>query len=384
MINHRIKLAQLQNQIKLLPIQLEINKKQELDIYNEEIENINSRTQEAIQYHINKLIYLDVAKSQLAEQIQELQNKIAESQSNISRIQENAHAYRKNTLLELQKKKQQKVEITTVIDELNKTKDLYNTNQDEVSSRLNNLIEFKMQIINTYYSDPTNILKTTNARDILSENILQMINTSNINPGELLNIIISYIDQQIQDVKYQLSSISKKATRLDKNITITSDNLQANIQPSSRLKTISYKDNYKNAKLQKTTLDSELSNLQSMMNSWNVEVIDKAKLEHNSLLDSLESEKQRAQERLNIMTYRLGVEYNSNNASLVDNIKLVETNIATTNNSLKATNEELALILREIANKKTKQTELEKINAKISNMELDIEKLKLDITSISS
>lgn len=80
-----------------------------------------------------------------------------------------------------------------------------------------------------------------------------------------MNTIVSYLDKQIQDAKYQLSSISKKTTRLDKTITTTGNDLKTkqDTSSSSREKVVSYKDNYKNAKLIKTSLESNLRKITS-------------------------------------------------------------------------------------------------------------------------
>jgi chromosome segregation ATPase len=104
--NCRNEYTHLNHQTKLLPGLLETNKKQELAIYEEEIQNITGRTQEVKRAHLEQLASLEVEKSNLSTQILDLQNQLAASNDNISSIQENAHAYRKNTILELQQKKQ--------------------------------------------------------------------------------------------------------------------------------------------------------------------------------------------------------------------------------------------------------------------------------------
>jgi chromosome segregation ATPase len=376
--------TRLQHEIKSLPGQLETNKKQELDIYNEEILNINGRTQETQQDYLNKLKSLEIDKFQLIEQLRDLENQLSMAQENISSIQENAHAYRKNTLFELQQKKQQKVAINTALDELNKTKELYNNNQNDVSNLLDSLIQLKTQIINSYYNNDTmNIMSVPNIKELLTEALLNTINTSGINNAELLNAIISYLDKQIQDARNQLTSISKKATRLDKNITTTSNHLQSKIQPISRAKIISYKDNYKNAKMYRIYLEQELSYLRTKLDSWDIEIIENAKIEYNQILDSLEAEKQRAQERLNIMTSRITIENEINKLNLADRIKQLENELSNTNNLIKQDNEEQLVLLEEINKQNANQNELDKINTQISNLIQAIEKINIDIKSLS-
>ena len=260
---------------------------------------------------------------------------------------------------------------------------------------LDSLIELKTQVINSYYANPNanpnanqhNILQTPNARELLPAALFDSnTNTSmDTNSGELLNAVISYLDKQIQDAKYQLSSICKKATRLDKTITATANDLKTKQDNSStsREKVVSYKDNYKNAKLIKTSLEERLNNLQARLNSWDFEVIDNVKQEYKMKLDSLAADTLRAQERLNIMTSRITNDHESNIITLECKIKQVENELAETNNLLKQTNQELALLLEKIAKNNSTKIELEKINTQIANVEIAIAKIQMDIASLS-
>jgi len=386
LVKHRNEYTNLNHQINLLPEHREANKKQELAIYEEEIQNIIGRTQEVKESYLEQLASLEVEKSNLSTQIQDLQNQLATSNDNISSIQENAHAYRKNTIMELQQKKQQKLTITTTLEELNKNKELYTTNSNTVSNQLDSLIELKTQIINTYYTNPTgnleNILNIPNARELLPNEIFDI--STDTNSSELLNGIISYLDKQMQDARYQLSSITKKTTRLDKTITTTVNDLKSKLDTGTRAKVISYKDNYKSAKLVKTTLEAELGKLQAKLDSWDVEVIDNAKLEYKMILDSLEAEKQRAKERLNIMTSRIINEYESDIITLASKIRQIENGLSETNNLLKQTSQELATLQEQITKNNSAEIEIDKINMQIANIELAIEKIQQDINSLTN
>jgi chromosome segregation ATPase len=388
--NCRSEYSRLNNNKKLLPGLLETTKKQELDIYNEEIQNIAGRIQETKQEHLDNLASLKVEKSKLSLQIQDLQNQLDTAQQNISSIQESAHAYRKNTILELQQKKQQKIIITTTLEGLNKTKDIYNNNNIDVSSRLDKLINLKVQIIDAYYGNSGNsgnsadldILNTPNARELLPKEILSTPYSAN--STELLNVIILYLDNQIQDARYQLSSILKKTDRLDKSINTTIINLKEKQKPTSRDKVISYKDNYKNAKLEKTLLEERLTILQAKLNSWDINILDNVKLEYQLVLDSLEAEKQRAKERLDIMTSRIIQENENNSIALENELKQLELKVISTNNLLKQTNQELTTLLGDIAKNYSTNIELDNINTQIISVEVAIEKINLDIFSLSS
>lgn len=395
--NYRGEYAQLNHQQKLLPIQLDTHKKQELAIYEEEIHNITGRTQEATQEHLDKLALLEIEKCNLSNQILDLQSDLTAAQDNISNIQENAHAYRKNTILELQQKKQQKRDITITLEELNKNKELYITNFNEVSSRLDNLIELKTNIINTYYTNPKDILQTTNARELLPKELFDItmnsmtansmtansMTTNNINPSEILNTIVAYLDKQIQDARYQLTSISKKNTRLEKSISTTASKLKTRLELTSREKVISYKNNYKNAKLEKINLEGKLNELQARLDSWESEILENVKLEYKTTLDSLDAEKQRAQERLNIMTSRIINDFESNMISLTNQIKHIENELNANNNILKQASQELATLQEQMHRNNLEQVELDKINIQITNVEQSIEKIQQDINSLS-
>lgn len=379
--------ADLQNQIKLLPGLLETNKKKEQDIYYEEIQNIEGRTQEAAQVHLDTLASLEIEKSQLSLEIKYLQDAILQARENISSIQESSHANRKNTLLELKQKKQEKVAVATALEEFNKTKELYTSNYIEISTLLDNLVELKTGMINTYYTNPNNILNTPHARDLLPAALVDM-QKDGLRIDELFNNIISYIDGKIQESRYLLSNISKKSARVDKNITLASSNLKTKLElatyGTSRGKVISYKDNYKNAKMEKTILEDKLSKLQTRLDSWELEVIDRAKQEYKIMLESLEADKQRAKERLDIMTSRITNEHSETIISLGNKIKQVENDLTNTHTLLKKTNQELSILLEEIAKNNSTKIELDNINAQIANAELAIQKIQQDINSLSS
>lgn len=391
-IKHRSEHTRLSHQVKLLPGQLETNKHDELDIYNEEIQNITGRTQEAKHDYLDKQKTLEVNKSILAMQIQSLQNQVAASQDNITSIQEHAHSYRKNTLLELKQKKQQKVAITNTLNELNKTRELYSTNYIEITNRLDGLNKLKTRLIDTYYSESANantsmvdlhdVINVAKASGLIPEGELNL--SSDIQNAELFNTIIANLDKQIQEDTYLLSSITRKSTRLDKTISKTANDLVSKLGATSREKVASYKDNYKNAKMGKISLEEELARLQSRMNSWDVEVFQAAENEYTMLLESLEADTLRAKERLDIMTARIMNNHVINQASLAEQIKQVELNLANLNNLIKESNQELAVLLDEINTKNATKTELDKINSQMATMMGAIEKIKADIKSLSS
>lgn len=380
--NHRTEHTRLSHQLKLLPNHLENNKALEIAIYEEEIQNITGRTQEAYLNHLETLASLEIEKSNLSMQIIELQSQLSAAQDNISSIQENAHTFRKNTILELQQKKQEKININTTLEELNKNKQLYITNSTEASNRLESLITLKTNIINMYYVNPENILQTPNARELIP---MELLTTSlSTNYSELFNTIIVYLDKQILETKGIILSISKKADRLDKTITAISNELKIKLEPTSREIVISYKNNYKNAKLEKTNIEGKLNELQAKYNSWEQEVVENVKLEYKMLEASLEAERQRASERLNIMTSRISSEYKSESITLANAIKQIENEITKTNNLLKHTNLELTKLLEDIAKNNSTQIELDKINIQIANLESNIQKIQQDINSITN
>ena len=406
---YRNEYTSLNHQIKLLPSQMETNKMLEQDIYNEEIQHITGRIQEAQEDFLDKLNSLEIEKLLLVEQIQELQHQLAISQENISSIQEQAHASRKNTILELQQKKQQKLALATILDELNKNKELYTNNTADITNQLNKLMKLKTDIINAYYANPSQqsiskndiFLEIPLAKELVPENILRG------ESAELLNIIVSYLDKQILDARYQLSSISKKTSRLEKSITTATTDIKSKLNHShstshsishstshstsiststmeigNRTRIISYKDNYKNAKLEKTTLEAEIKILLAKLNSWDIEIIDNARQEYKILLNSLEDEKHRAQERLDIMTARITSEYEASHITLATRIVQLENELQETNTLLQQTNLELSGVLEEITRHKSTTQELNDLTIQITNVELAIQKIQTDITSL--
>jgi chromosome segregation ATPase len=102
------------------------------------------------------------------------------------------------------------------------------------------------------------------------------------------------------------------------------------------------------------------------------------------ILDSLEAEKQRAQERLNIMTSRIINEYESDIITLACKIRQVENGLSETNNLLNQTSQELATLQEQITKNNSAEIELDKINMQIANIELAIEKIQQDINSLTN
>lgn len=382
LVNFRSEYIKYVQQLKTLPELFESNKAQEQAIFDEEIYNITGKILKANQDHLEILTSLEVEKTNLSTQILDLQSQLATTQNNISSIQENAHSFRKNTLLELQQKKQQKLIINTTLEELNKNKEFYITSSSKASNYLESLITFKTNIINIYYTNPETILLTPNATDLLPTELLNISQSTNFT--KLFNTIIQYLDKQIQETKYIISNILKKADRLDKSIITTSNELNIKLEPTSRKKVISYKNNYKNAKLEKTALEEELKTLQSKFDSWDTKVLYNATLEYKKILNSLEEEKQRACERLNIMISRITSEHESTSITLADKIKYIENEITNINNILKLTNLELTTVLKEISQNDSTKIELDKIHIQITNVEFAINNIQQDITSINS
>ena len=390
---YRSEFIQLNNDIQYLPIDLEKQQKQEQDIYDDEINNIIGRTQETEQLHNDKLKYLDIEKLKLLEEIKERQKQISLSNENISSIQEQSHSHRKNTILELQQKKQQKILITSTLDEFNKKKELYNNNTITISKKIENLIELKGQLIDIHYANSQMniteyleyIRKNTNVNELCSKDELFPMEEFNFNnPIELLNSLISNIEKQIQNAKYNLSSLGAKQIQMDKTINITIKNMKNEMEPVSRTKVISFKDNYKLAKLEKTKLEENLSLLEARLNSWDVEVVNKTILDYKTALNILDEDKIRAKDRLMIMLSRINTEYTSTIKIKEDRIRQINRECANINANIKQMNQELIILEKEIKKQDSKRMELDELNKQIGNTELAIHKIKIDITSLSS
>jgi chromosome segregation ATPase len=384
----RAEYTRLQHQIKSLPSQLETAKQQENDIYNEELFSIAGRSKEAEQQYLATLDSLKLEKLDLEAQIEVLQSQIQDCQYNITSIQESAHASRKNTIAELQQQKQQKVALATALDKLNETKNIYETHNQEIASRLDKLQSFKSSIINDYYNNSanatsSNITILATARDIIPEDLIASAN----NPNEIMNIVIAYLDKQIAEAQYQLSNISRKNARLDITIATTSSGLKNQnqlVNPYRREKPASFKDNYKNAKEEKASLEAELYRLLEKKNSWNTVIIGGAECQYNAIMESLAAEELRAHQRLDIITSRLNQDHEANLLITNENIKHIERDLAITNKLILEAKQELAMLNDDIAKNNSTQLELDKIHNQISNLEVAIAKIQGDITSLCS
>jgi hypothetical protein len=404
--------ANTTNLIKLLPSKLAVGQQQEKDIYQEEIQNIQNKINEAEELHLAYLIQLEDEKNYLANDINEYQNRIISSNANITSIQEGAHGFRKNTIQQLQQRKQQKVEMQNMLDAHYQQCAIYTNTKNNIQDEINNLTTIKSNAINIFYSSDT-----SNLQSILDNLNLQLPNTTTtLTTTEILNAIVAFIDNKVSINNAILANLSNKSQKLEKRLAIinnsnhnpntnpntnpnsnsntntsnnqTNNNSSTNIGvvgiPKVRANHPSYKQEFKTAKLERDELQKTLDALIIKYSNWDIEMVNTARINYQNLLDELEHDKQRAAERLEVMTTRLGVESENEMVNLKGKLKVIETNLVDASNKLQNNKKALNKVEQDIQVENAAQTEVNKLNGQIATLEDIIKKIQLDIDSLSN
>lgn len=388
--------SSITNQLKLLPSKLATDQKQEQDIYNEEIHSIECRIKEAGEQHLENLNQLVIDKSNLADDIIKYQNELSIMNDNITAIQENAHGFRKNTIQELQQRKQQKVTLQQMINNHNQQRDIYITTQNNTQDEIDKLTSLKSKAIDRFYSSNTNNL-LSDLQTILANLNLEVPNktfettpgtTPGTTPSELLSTIVAYIDNKITTNKTILANINNKTEKLDKRLSVIYDTHYLNSNSSNDIKTRchhpSYKQEFKTAKLEKEQLQKTIDTLIAKNTNWENEMITTARVNYQNILNELENDRQRAAERLEIMATRLTEQNITKLSDLQNQIKELEDNLADASNKLQNNKTEITKIEQEIQLANSTQIEINKLNTQITTLENTISKIQLDIDSLSN
>jgi hypothetical protein len=379
--------ARTVNTIKLLPNDLQKSIIQEKLIYEEECLHLDGKLKEAedlLQTQMNQQIKDKLA---LEIMISSLQQQIATASQNITEIQANAHEFRKGTIQALKDKKQQKKQIQQQITTIQDTHQKHLDNHSNLLTANQSLLEYKNQIINNYYAhkDQNNICESIKQLELEGLQGLQGLPelVDNRWQAEDINKIIEIIDDKINDNTNLANLISIKESRNNKRNNQIIQQLHSNMQPYSRSqKVISYKDNFKLAKLEKTNLEDNLSTLQKEFDNWDITVIAAIQNNYHNTINQIEDDRTRALERINIMTSRLNTENEEIRSNLERQITILTEKLININNNIQSINLQIADIKCKQELLDMNQTTLEKLNTKITEIENAIQLIEKDIASI--
>jgi hypothetical protein len=366
------------NEYKSLPLKLNNNIELERTIHLEECLNIEELRKE-LEANYNLSIKQEKENRIILEaEIKKLQDKINNSNEKISIIQENAHTFRKNILLELHKKKEIKKQNTEIINNLEQSLELHNNKLLQIQCDIDYITSLKKQFIDNYYLSISQDNSIPGHSDILEE--LKKYITIPEDVGSInLNKIILLLDIKIKELGIILGTLSLKNSKNQDKINNTINHIRNNIDLPSRKKVISYKDNFKLAKKEKTDTDTELKDLQYKFDNWELLVITEIKTEYQNKLEQLEQNKNNSIDRLNIMVVRFNDDFESKKKCLENKIQIHEEILLDLNNKLVLNNKKIKQLKDNYDKLDSNNKQLEKINNDISEIMTNISKTERDI-----
>ena len=234
-------------------------------------------------------------------------------------------------------------------------------------------IEFKKLLI-----DSENNLDYNNSKLII------YYNEFNLDIQLSINDKISILDNLISDNQNKIQFINKKFNKIKQTNNIKLQNILDTYNQINRVKVIGYKDQFKIEKDKRTQLENILTDLYDKYNTFETVIISNINNELQNIINELENDKIRSNERLDIMKIRILEENESEHQRLNDII----TNNNTTLESLYI---DFNCIKNNIVNTKeliNKENivdiELEKIDVDISKYQNIIKQIESDIEKLSS
>lgn len=415
----KYELVNLINKLKLLPEQLQNNIADEINIYKEELSNLDNTITDTIQTHLQNIEDSKTDKNILGDEISNLENQINEQHTVISDIQTNAHHSRKNILQELHHKKQQKISLQEQINTIQSNNNIYQNTIDDLNTINTFLIQTKRDLINYFYdvnSNNTNNNTNNNAQSDVccnSEELQNIINSIGsfellksynitINTIDMLDMLdnlyspdnlsdrqnylrnfVNNFDEIINNNTARIQSITHKSDKAKIKTDIHIENIRKDQDQSTfsrnKTKTLSYKDSYKMEKNKKTELQNRYNDLQNLYNNYESLVINKLLEAHNASLLELNNHKLRAEERLNIMKDRLQNNYQQNKSNLEEQIKTTQGNLLLHNNKFTDLHKQLQEVNTNLSSLDKNKMTLQILEGKIKDITQVIEKLKNDI-----
>lgn len=367
------------NYFKLLPATLASNLAAEQLVFEEECDTIDARIEEAKQLLSTEMQQQELDKLALQDAINDYTNQIAVANDTITQIQVGAHSFRKNTLAQLHSNKQQKKETLLQIDSLQTQSNTFDSHIAQLTTENIKLLELKTAFINSHYNqqDNKNILAELGKYITVNENEM-----NEISADEHINKLVAKIDAKIQSNTIQIESIKNKASRNNIRNSHLIQNLLASLQPRNREKVISYKDDYKMAKQDKTILEDTLAILQNKFNHWETDVIGTIETRYKDTIEQLQNDRIRAQERLDIMISRFNNSHQLECQQLEASIQSYANKIMDINTKIMEVNQEISKLAKQLDELDITQTKLEKLDARIKDIQTAISKIETDLATL--
>ena len=369
-------ITKLSYSLKELP-SIRINKYNEEElILKQEIDRIElQKIEDRVKYDKSiEQAHLD--KLKLIDDISIIQNAILEQNNIILQIQTNTHSSRKDTLLQLHQKKEDKNNIKKQINNINIIDNLVNNQIIELKHTIKNLEEFKIMLVDKIYNTNTN---TDNSTDTLDNYYVDF----NIDKELLLNDKINIIDIKINDLHNKINNITIKINKNKTSNTSRINTIIDNYNKTTRGKVIAYKDSFKIEKEKKKQLQLILDTLNYQYDTFENNIISNINLNYTNIINELHFDIIRANERLIIMKYRINLEYETETNRIKDEISILNLNIIELSKTYFNTNKELQNLLITIDKENSVGKDIAKLNEEIQKYKAMIMQNETNIMLLS-
>lgn len=335
-------LSQQEQNLRTHPL---INKEiynNELTIYNDEHNRIDSDKLETINNNIENINKANLDKEQLLKDIELLKVNINLQSNIIINIQKECNISRHNILENLKDKKKEKQIINNNIENANTSVNIFTQKINNVNINIDNLIEFKTLLVNYEYNNSND---NDNDNDKIDDDTINKLTNYyslyNIDSTILLNDKLIIIDDIIANNKNQIILFNKKLnrTKVLNNLNIK-DNYN-NYNNKNTCKVLTYKDKFKIEKEKKTQIENILNLKLYKYNNYQTLVIDKLNSDYKNKIDSLELDKINADKRLNVVRKRMNIDYSNKKKLLKNNIEKTKIEIENNNIQMQSINTNL-------------------------------------------
>ena len=372
-------ITKLSYSLKELP-SIRINKYNEEEIIlKQEIDRIELKKIEDKEKYDKSIEKAHLDKLKLIDDISIIQNAILEQNNIISQIQITTHSNRKDTLLQLHQKKEDKNNIKKQIDNINIIDNLVNNQITQLKNTIRKLEEFKIMLVDKIYDTSTDTSNDTNNTNSLEN----YYNEFNIDKKLLLNDKINIIDIKINDIQNKINNITIKLNKNKNSNTSRINSIIDNYNKTTREKVIAYKDIFKIEKEKKKQLQLILDTLNYQYDTFENKIIANINLNATNAINELHIDMIRANERLIIMKYRINLEYETKTNHITDEIKILNINIIELSKKYSNINKELQNLQIIIDKENSVGKDIAKLNEEIQKYKAMIMQNETNIMLLS-
>lgn len=395
-------LSREKNSVQIAISDLPRQKKADLDaeqiIQQEEFDRIVNTTIEVNNEFMSKIYNEYDNKNALEQDIIVLRTDLELQTNLLSNIQETVHASRHNILDTLKQKKQDKLLYQKKLDTQLEKQNFISSKLNTLQSKYNSLTQLKGKLIYNYYSTIDNI---DNIDKYYSNSIDRNIDNYNINIVDIVDNIQTFLqlslNEKIQYITDKLSHLDKQIKKhnllLEKEISeynsiVTQHNAneKQSYIPKRELKTSNpnYKDIFKHEKQVKSQLETILSLKTDQHINYNDTVIMQRVIDFKKEKDTLESDNQRAIDRLNIMTERINITYTSKGNALQSQIDTITEKLTSFKQQMDNINTEIASLDIQMKSQCSLILQINELTRKIEKIKSQISQVTSDISTLSS